>query len=226
MREVLVLDKISKTFGGIHALENVNFNLLQGEVHALLGENGAGKSTLIKILTGVHQKDSGTIKLFDKSVKILNPVDARYKGIAAIYQELSLIEDLSVAENIFLGNEPKKDLLGTINRKELFDLAKKKLKKFNIEIDPKIKISEIGMGQKRIIEIIKALAIDAKVLLLDEPTTGMSKVEIETLFKIMKDLKKHNVTMIYISHHLEEVFSICDRATVLTHLSSKNDEKG
>ncbi len=215
MREVLVLDKISKTFGGIHALENVNFNLLQGEVHALLGENGAGKSTLIKILTGVHQKDSGTIKLFDKSVKILNPVDARYKGIAAIYQELSLIEDLSVAENIFLGNEPKKDLLGTINRKELFDLAKKKLKKFNIEIDPKIKISEIGMGQKRIIEIIKALAIDAKVLLLDEPTTGMSKVEIETLFKIMKDLKKHNVTMIYISHHLEEVFSICDRATVL-----------
>lgn len=215
MSEVLVLDKISKNFGGIHALENVNFNLLQGEVHALLGENGAGKSTLIKILTGVHQKDSGNIKLFDNSVKILNPVDARYKGIAAIYQELSLIEDLSVAENIFLGNEPRKDLLGTINRKELFRLAKNKLQKFNIDIDPKVKVSEIGMGQKRIIEIIKALAIDAKILLLDEPTTGMSKVEIETLFKIMKDLKKHNVTMIYISHHLDEVFSVCDRATVL-----------
>ncbi|MDK2951695.1 MAG: ribose transport system ATP-binding protein [Kosmotogales bacterium] len=215
MKEVLVLEKISKSFGGIHALEDVDFSLLEGEVHALLGENGAGKSTLIKILTGVHQKDSGKIKLFGKDVKILNPVDARYKGIAAIYQELSLIEDLSVAENIFLGNEPTKDILGTVNRKELFDLASQKLKKFNIDINPSIKISELGMGQKRIIEIIKALAIDAKILLLDEPTTGMSKVEIETLFKIMKDLKKHNVTMIYISHHLEEVFSVCDRATVL-----------
>ncbi len=212
---VLALKGIDKRFGGIHALRNVDFSLEEGEVHALLGENGAGKSTLIKILTGVHHRDGGQMLLNGTDVRIENPLDARKKGIAAIYQELSLIESLTVAENIFLGHEPATSFLGTIRRSELFEASSDYLRTFGIKLDPRETVSELGMGQKRIIEIIKALSIQAKVLLLDEPTTGMSQAEIETLFEIMDDLKKKKVNMIYISHHLDEVFRVCDRATVL-----------
>ncbi|MFO7881819.1 MAG: sugar ABC transporter ATP-binding protein [Kosmotogaceae bacterium] len=212
---VLEMKNISKSFGGIRALKEVDFLLNEGEVHALLGENGAGKSTLVKILTGVYKKDDGQIFIDGKENVILNPLDARYKGIAAIYQELSLIENLSVAENIYLGHEPSGKILGTIRKKELINSSVDYLKSFNIEIDPKTKVSQLGMGEKRIIEIIKALSINAKILLLDEPTTGMSSAEIEIFFKILEDLKKKEVNMIYISHYLDEVFRICDRATVL-----------
>jgi ABC-type sugar transport system ATPase subunit len=212
---VLKLEGINKSFGGIHALKNVNFELAEGEIHALLGENGAGKSTLIKILTGVHKLDSGSVNIHGKSVEIEDPVDARRKGIGAIYQELSLIDSLTVAENIFLGHEPVSGVGGMINRKQLVSRATEYLNNFGISIDPGIYVSELGLGQKKIIEIIKALSINADILLLDEPTTGMSKKEIETLFEIMDDLKKKKVNMIYISHHLDEVFRICDRATVL-----------
>ncbi len=212
---VLKLEGINKSFGGIHALKNVNFELAEGEIHALLGENGAGKSTLIKILTGVHKLDSGSVNIHGKSVEIEDPVDARRKGIGAIYQELSLIDSLTVAENIFLGHEPVSGVGGMINRKQLVRRATEYLNNFGISIDPGIYVSELGLGQKKIIEIIKALSINADILLLDEPTTGMSKKEIETLFEIMDDLKKKKVNMIYISHHLDEVFRICDRATVL-----------
>ncbi len=212
---VLKLEGIHKSFGGIHALNDVSFELAEGEVHALLGENGAGKSTLIKILTGVHKMDSGSIQVRGKSVTIEDPVDARHKGIGAIYQELSLVDSLTVAENIFLGHEPTKSFFGSIKKRELLDKAAKYLSSFAIAVDPSAFVGDLGLGQKRIIEIIKALSINANILLLDEPTTGMSRAEIDTLFKIMDDLKKKEVNMIYISHHLDEVFRVCDRATVL-----------
>ncbi len=211
---ILSLQKIDKDFGGIHALQGVDFTLEKGEVHALLGENGAGKSTLIKILTGVHKADGGQILLHGEEITVHDPIDARKKGIAAIYQELSLIESLTVAENIFLGNEPVKTPLGICDREKLYRESDRYLENFHIAIDSRKKISELGMGQKRIVEIVKALAIHAEILLLDEPTTGMSKAEIDILFQIMKTLKEKKVTMIYISHYLDEVFRVCDRATV------------
>lgn len=211
---ILQLQEIHKNFGGIHALKGASLSLKKGEVHALLGENGAGKSTLIKILTGVHKADAGKILLYDKEIAVQNPIDARKKGIAAIYQELSLIDSLTVAENIFLGNEPTKTFAGVCDKAKLYKDSDEYLESFHIQIDSRKKISELGMGQKRIVEIIKALAINAEILLLDEPTTGMSKAEIEVLFQIMNTLKEKKVTMIYISHYLDEVFEVCDRATV------------
>ena len=214
-RTVLKLDKINKRFGGIHALQDVSLSLEKGEVHALLGENGAGKSTLIKILTGVIKSDSGTMLLNGREVHVTSPIDARRKGIAAIYQELSLIETLTVAENIFLGNEPTRTPLGLSDNTTLFQRSDEYLKEFNINIDSRALVSSLGMGQKRIVEIVKALAVNAEILLLDEPTTGMSQAEIDILFQIMDTLRKKKVTMLYISHYLDEVFRICDRASVM-----------
>lgn len=211
---ILSLKKINKSFGGIHALKGVDFELKKGEVHALIGENGAGKSTLIKILTGVYKPDSGEIILNGSKITVNNPIDARKKGIAAIYQELSLIESLTVAENIFLGNEPTLTPLGICNRKKIISDSEAYLNKFGINIDCRKLVSDLGMGQKRVIEIVKALVTNAEILLLDEPTTGMSKAEIDTLFEIIRSLKDKNVTMIYISHYLDEVFCVCDRSTV------------
>jgi len=210
----MYLSRIEKNFGGIRALKGVDFELKKGEIHALLGENGAGKSTLVKIITGVHKADGGEIFFDGKPAVIESPIDARKKGIGAIYQELSLIESITVAENIFLGNEPTYTPLGIYDRKKLFQNSQEYLKYFDIDINCKNKVSDLGMGQKRIVEIVKALALNAKILILDEPTTGMSQREIDTLFKILKSLREKNVTMIYISHYLEEVFRVCDRATV------------
>ncbi|NLI21592.1 MAG: sugar ABC transporter ATP-binding protein [Clostridiales bacterium] len=211
---ILSLRGIEKSFGGVHALNGVDFELRRGEVHALLGENGAGKSTLIKILTGVHRPDTGEILLRGNPVTIADPIDARRRGIAAIYQELSLIDTLTVAENIFLGNEPVVTPLGVSRTRQLYADSEAFLKRFGIAISSHAVVGDLGLGQKRVIEIVKALAINAEILLLDEPTTGMSRAEIDTLFGIMASLKEKNVTMIYISHYLDEVFRCCDRATV------------
>jgi len=220
MPEILRLTNIQKKFGGIKALKGVNFDLQEGEIHALLGENGAGKSTLIKIITGVYQANEGDIFIENKKTTIESPIAARKQGIGVIYQELSLIESLTVGENIFLGNEPVSKVLGKYNRDKMYQESLKYLEKFGIKIDPKESVHNLRMGQKRIIEIVKALALDAKILLLDEPTTGMSAKEIDTLFEIMDSLRKKKVTMIYISHYLDEVFRVCDRATVF-----RNGEK-
>lgn len=211
---ILRLHGIRKNFGGVQALKGVDFELRRGEIHALLGENGAGKSTLIKILTGVHKPDGGEILLKGEPVSIAGPIDARKKGIAAIYQELSLIDSLTVAENIFLGIEPTATPIGYCKRAQLYADSDAFLERFGIQIDSRALVGSLGMGQKRIVEIVKALAINAEILLLDEPTTGMSKAEIDTLFEIMASLKEKNVTMIYISHYLDEVFRCCDRSTV------------
>ena len=211
---ILRLHGIQKHFGGVKALKGVDFGLRRGEIHALLGENGAGKSTLIKILTGVHRPDGGEIFLNGEPVAIADPIDARKKGIAAIYQELSLIDSLTVAENIFLGNEPTATPIGYCKRRQLYADSDAFLERFGIRVDSRALVGSLGLGQKRIVEIVKALAINADILLLDEPTTGMSKAEIDTLFQIMESLKEKNVTMIYISHYLDEVFRCCDRSTV------------
>jgi len=220
MPEILKLVNIKKHFGGIEALKGIDFSLREGEIHALLGENGAGKSTLIKIITGVHQANEGEIFIDNKKTVILNPIEAREQGIGVIYQELSLIESLTVGENIFLGNEPTSRIFAKYDRDKMYKESIKYLQKFGIDINPKEYVYNLRMGQKRIIEIVKALALDAKILLLDEPTTGMSAKEIDTLFEIMDSLRQKKVTMIYISHYLDEVFKVCDRATVF-----RNGEK-
>jgi ribose transport system ATP-binding protein len=211
----LEVQHIHKRYGGIEALKDVSLALYEGEVCALLGENGAGKSTLIKILTGVEQKDQGDIILYGEETRIPDPVSARGRGIAAIYQELSLIEHLSVAQNIFLGHEPTRTVLGLRDDSALMRQAADYLERFGIDISPRTRVRDLGLGQKRIVEIVKALSVNARILFLDEPTTGMSQVEIERLFQIMNELKQHRVTMIYISHHLDEIFEVCDRAFVL-----------
>jgi ribose transport system ATP-binding protein len=211
----LEVRKVSKRYGGIQALNQVHLEVQEAEVCALLGENGAGKSTLVKILTGVEQMDEGEILLGGKLTHIEGPVSAKSHGIVAIYQEASLIEHLSIAQNLFLGHEPTRGVFGWKDDRALLAQSATYLKQFGITTDPARQVNELGLGEKRIIEILKAVSVNARILLLDEPTTGMSRAEIEILFKMMQDLKKRRVTMIYISHHLEEIFRVCDRVSVL-----------
>lgn len=212
---ILVLKNINKRFGGIHALVNVNLSVRKGEIHALVGENGAGKSTLIKILTGAIHMDSGEIWFNGQKQTIENPVQAREIGIAAIYQEVNLFPQLPVMHNLFFGNEPTRGRLGWLRPRSIRTRAEELLKKFGVEIDPSAPVGELGLGQKRIVEILKAISLNAQFLIMDEATTGMSRGEITTLFDIVRDLKERHVTVLYISHHLEEVFELADRVSVL-----------
>jgi D-xylose transport system ATP-binding protein len=206
---------ITKQFPGVKALEDVNFDLFEGECHALVGENGAGKSTLMKILSGVYPCGSYEGEIFiDGEQKCFYSVkDAEKAGIAIIFQELSLVKELSVAENIFLGREPSR--FGMINRDLMERKTQEILQDLHFSIDPRTPIGELSIGKQQIVEIAKALSKQARILLLDEPTSALTESETETLFEILKKLKKRNVGMIYISHKLEEVFSISDRITVL-----------
>ncbi len=205
---------IVKNFGGVRALKGVNFDLKKGEVHALVGENGAGKSTLIKIMSGVIQPDSGKIFIEDRETKILDPKDAHEKGIATVYQEPLIYKSLSVVENIFLGNEIK-TRNGSINWKAQTDRCKKLFEL--LEIDPYIihtQMGKLSVGLQQLVLIAKALNYFAKVLIFDEPTAILTEVEAERLFKIIKRLSEQEVSILYISHRLEEIFKIADRVTV------------
>ena len=213
--DVLVLQNISKRFGGIHALVDVSLSVRRGEIHALVGENGAGKSTLIRILTGAIHRDSGEIWFNGQKQTIENPVQSREIGIAAIYQEVNLFPQLPVMYNLFFGNEPTRGRLGWLRSRNIRNKAEELLERFSVEIDPTAPIGELGLGQKRIVEILKAISLNAKFLIMDEATTGMSRAEIVTLFDIVRDLKERHVTILYISHHLEEVFELADRVSVL-----------
>ena len=212
---IIVLDHIEKRYGGIHALRDVSLSVRKGEIHALVGENGAGKSTLIKVLTGAVQRDGGDILLDGQACALESPVQARAMGISTIYQEVNLFPQLSVMQNLFFGHEPIRGKLGFLRVREIRAMAAELLHKFGLDIDPQAPISELGLGQKRIIEILKAISLDARVLIMDEATTGMSQAEIDTLFDIVRDLKNKHVTVLYISHHLEEVFELADRVSVL-----------
>jgi ribose transport system ATP-binding protein len=214
---MLEMRNINKSFPGVQALKSVNFDLKRGEVHGLLGENGAGKSTLIKILTGVYQKDEGQIILEGKEVNIYNPREALNLGIAAIYQELSLQPYLSAAENMFLGQEIKKSgkIINLIDWEKTQEEAKKILQELDLDLDLNIPVKELGIGKQQMVEIAKVLSKNAKIVIMDEPTSSLSERETEELFRVILRLKEKGISIIYISHKLEEIFKICDRVTVM-----------
>ena len=211
---ILVFDNTTKRFPGVVALSNVSFSVRPGTVHALVGENGAGKSTLIKILTGVHRPSSGSVTYQGRELRFQNPNEALLDGIAAIYQELNLVPTLTVAENIFLGHPPK-TASGTIDWTAMRARARELLDFLEMDIDPGALVRTLGIARKQVVEIAKALATDARVIIMDEPTAAIPKKEIDTVIRIIGSLRDKGVTVIFISHHLEEVFAIADRITVL-----------
>ncbi len=212
---LLEMQNIVKEFPGVKALDGVSFTLEAGEFHALVGENGAGKSTLMKVLSGVYPAGTfGGEILVEDSVKHFRGIrDSESAGIAIIFQELSLVTELTVGENIFLGREPSH--FGLINWPELYRKAADLLESLNLSIDPRTKVSVLGIGQQQLVEIAKALSHDAKILVLDEPTAALTESEIEVLFEILGKLRSRDVGMVYISHKLDEVFRMSDRITVL-----------
>jgi ABC-type sugar transport system ATPase subunit len=211
---VLKLEKISKHFPGVNALDNVSFEITRGEVHALIGENGAGKSTLMHIIGGVYPPSSGCIFLNGEEVSFKNAHDAQIKGIRVVYQELSIVPNLSAAENIFANIQPV-NAIGLVKRKELNNRARKMIELFGEDIDPCILAGELSIGKRQILEILKALTLNPRVILLDEPTSSLSGVETEILFENISRLKEKGISFIFISHHLPEIFQIADRVTVL-----------
>ncbi len=214
MEEYIVkMEHICKSFPGVKALDDVSFNLKPGEVMALLGENGAGKSTLMKILSGVYTKDEGTIIIDGKEVPIMNQKVASEKGIAIIHQELNMCHHLTIAENMFLGREPLKH--GLIDTKKMNSDAKELLLKLGVDIDPTTITGELQVSKQQMVEIAKALSINAKVLIMDEPTSALTAREIEELFTIIRQLKESGCGMVYISHRLEELAHITDRVTIM-----------
>ncbi len=205
---------ISKIFPGVTALDAIHFDLLQGEVHVLLGENGAGKSTLVKILSGAHQMSAGQVLIDGEQVSIRNPRHAQELGISIIYQELTLVPHLSAAENIFLGREPMLRF-GVVDRRKMLQDADQYLKDLGVEIDPRSLVGDLGLAQQQMIEVAKALSLDSRILIMDEPTSALTEHEILELFRTIRRLVERGVGIIYISHRLEEIFEIGDRVTVL-----------
>jgi len=205
---------ISKSFPGVKALDDVQLDVYRGEVHALLGENGAGKSTLVKILSGAHQPDEGTIVIDGKHVSFSSTRDAEHAGISIIYQELILIPQMTVAENIFLGREPKTKL-GLVDYKKMRADAAKEMEQLEVDIDPDTPVQQLRIGQQQLVEIAKALSLHAKIFIMDEPTSALSDAEVEKLFRVIRHLQKSDVAIIYITHKIEEIFSIAQKVTVL-----------
>jgi ribose transport system ATP-binding protein len=205
---------IDKSFGSNQVLKQAGFTLESGEVHALMGENGAGKSTLMKILTGVYTKDAGTVLVDGKEVNYKNPQEAEKAGIVFIYQELNVMFDLTVEENLFMGKEIH-GKFGICDKKAMQKKAQEALNILGVNISPKTVMAELSVGQQQMVEICKALMADAKVIIMDEPTAALTQSEIVALFKVIESLRKKGVSMVYISHRMEEIFELCDRITVL-----------
>ena len=206
---------ITKTFPGVKALDRVDLRVKQGEVHALVGENGAGKSTLMLTLAGIHKPNEGEIYLDGEKVTFDSPHDAHQKGIGIVFQELSLVPNLSVAENIFAHRQPIKRF-NMIDSKRLYDQTREMLALFDItEIDPSTEVRELSIANQQVVEILKAMSLNPKVLILDEPTSSLTDIEVKELFKNINTLKERGISFIYISHHLPEIFEIADTVTVL-----------
>lgn len=210
---ILEMKGIKKRFGGIKALDGVDLRLRPGEVHALLGENGAGKSTLMKILGGSYTKDEGTIYMNGEEVDLSSPEKARRNGIAVIYQEQALVDCLTVADNIMMGHFPNHR--GIINDKKMAELSQAAMEQVGATFKPQTMLSQLGIAQKQFVEITKAVALDAKILIMDEPTSVLTLPETKVLFTLIKKLKAQGMSIIYISHRLEELAEIADRCTVL-----------
>ena len=212
-RLLLKATAIGKQFPGVRALHNVDLTLNQGEVLSLVGENGAGKSTMMKILAGVHTSDQGTIELDGKPVDIKSVREAQKHGIALIHQELNLSENLDIAANIFLGNEPQK--FGIIDRKRIYEESAKYLKRVGLDFPTDTLVAELTIGHQQLVEISKALSVDARIIIMDEPTSSLSQKESQNLFEVIRDLKSHGIAIIYITHRLGEVTELSDRVAVL-----------
>ncbi len=212
---VLKMDNITKTFPGVVALDEVSIDLKKGEVLGILGENGAGKSTLIKILAGNYIKDSGDIYVDGQKFEIKGPAEATASGIRVIYQELNTLNNLTVAENIFVGEQLVKGPFRTVDWKAMIKKALELLDSLNVVLDPNAIIGDLSVSEKQIVEIAKAISQEAKILVMDEPTAALSAEETQSLFKIIANLKSRGVSIIYISHRLKEIFEITDRVTVL-----------
>lgn len=210
---LLKMNNIHKQFPGVYALRDVNFELQRGEVHALLGENGAGKSTLIKVLGGIYEANEGDILIEGNSVSIKNVLQAQQNGIAIIHQELVLVPYMSVAENIYLGREPMKGFI--VDKDKMNNEAKQLLVDYNLDFEPTTLIKDLAISQQQMVEIIKAISFNSKILVMDEPTSSISDKEVDFLFSIMRTLVKKGVGIIYISHKMSELNEICDRVTVL-----------
>ena len=206
---------ISKSFDGNSVLTNVEFSVKKGEIHALMGENGAGKSTLMKILTGIYARDTGEVKVRGKLVDFKNPKEAEHAGIAVIHQELNILPDLTVAENLFLGNEKTFGKSGILKTKEMNKKAKVILGELGLDVDVKTVARELSVGKQQIIEIAKAMSSNAEVIVMDEPTAALTEREIVSLFETIRTLQSTGVSFVYISHRMEEIFALCDRITIL-----------
>ena len=214
MAEFLEMRGIVKRFPGVLALDHVNLSVRKGEVHALLGENGAGKSTLMKILSGAYQKDEGEIFFDGRKVEIHSAQDAQALNISTIYQELNLTEQLTVAENIFMGRQMMKNRI-QVDWRRMYDEAQKLLDELGVDVNAHQLVRDLGVAQKQMVEVAKSLSINSRVLIMDEPTAPLTNREIDTLFSTIRMLKGRGVSIIYISHRLEEVMEICDRATIM-----------
>lgn len=210
----ITMKDIYKSFGANNVLTGVDFDLKDGEVHALMGENGAGKSTLMNILIGLHQRDKGTIIIDDKETYFTNPKEAEQRGIAFIHQELNVWSDMTVLDNLFIGKE-RTTKFGLLNTNEMKALANEQFRKLAVTIPLNQEAGECSVGEKQMIEIAKALMTHAKVIVMDEPTAALTEREIQKLFEVIASLKKEGVSIVYISHRMEEIFAICDRITVM-----------
>lgn len=213
---IVEMKQIDKSFAGNKVLKNVDFEVRSGEVHALMGENGAGKSTLIKVLTGIHPRDHGVIKVDGAEVDFTNPKQAEEMGISVIHQELNIIPYLTVAQNMFLGKELVYGKTGILHKKEMHQRTKESLKELGVTtIHPNDIAGDLSVGKQQMVEIARALSTKARLIVMDEPTAALTDREIDNLFRVVTELKKQGVSIIYISHRMEEIFHLCDRITIL-----------
>jgi len=210
---ILQMKEIDKSFPGVHALDHVSLEVKRGEVHALMGENGAGKSTLMKVLTGIYKKDEGTIVYKGKEVEFRNTREAQDNGVVIVHQELNMVGDLTVAQNIFIGREPRKGF--RIDDKKMIEDSKALFDRLHIDIDPTEKMSELTVGKQQMCEIAKAISHNAELIIFDEPSAALTEKEIEDLFTIIRDLRSQDLGIIYISHRMDEIKVITDRVTVM-----------
>ena len=212
-RPLLRMTGVSKSFPGVKALENVDFIVGAAEIHAFLGENGAGKSTLLKILSGAQAPDTGTITLDDKPVIFASPQDAQKHGIVTIYQEFTLAPDMTIAENVFVGREPGSRFF--VNRAKMEDETRKLSKRIGLDREPSTRVRDLAVAEQQMVEIARALSMKSRIIVMDEPTSALSRTEVEKLYVIVRALKAEGISTIFVTHRLEEVFEICDRYTVL-----------
>ncbi|WP_329378301.1 sugar ABC transporter ATP-binding protein [Streptomyces sp. NBC_01716] len=211
---MLSVTGLTKTFPGARALDGVDFAALPGEVHALIGENGAGKSTLIKVLTGVYQPDEGEIVHDGRPVRFQTPLEAQHAGISTIYQEVNLVPLMSVARNLFLGREPR-NRLGLIDFRRMHGEADEALRSLGLRVDVKRPLRTLGVGAQQMVALARAVSVDARVVIMDEPTSSLEPREVRTLFGVIRMLKERDIAVVYVSHRLDELYEVCDKVTVL-----------